>query len=58
LEPVLLPLWVYLAWGHTASYTRPRWWTIVGGGLILSGLALRFVGEWGTARLKRAQSDA
>jgi drug/metabolite transporter (DMT)-like permease len=58
LEPVLLPLWVYLAWGHTAGYTPPRWWTIVGGGLILSGLAVRFAGEWGTARLKRAQSDA
>lgn len=46
LEPLLLPLWVYLAWGHTAGYTPPRWWTIAGGALILCGLAVKFAGEW------------
>ena len=45
LEPVLLPLWVFVAWGRTASYEPPRWWTIAGGSLILAGLAVKFVGE-------------
>lgn len=38
LEPLLVPLWVYLAWGE-----RPAWWTIAGGGLILIGLAIRYL---------------
>lgn len=37
LEPVLLPLWVYLAWDEV-----PAPWTLVGGGLILAGLILRY----------------
>jgi len=37
LEPILLPVWVYLAWGEMAAP-----WTIVGGGLILAGLFLRY----------------
>lgn len=37
LEPILLPVWVYLAWGERAAP-----WTIVGGGLILAGLVLRY----------------
>ncbi len=37
LEPILVPLWVFLAWGD-----RPAWWTLVGGGLILVGLAVRY----------------
>jgi drug/metabolite transporter (DMT)-like permease len=38
LEPILLPIWVYLAWGRNADYQLPSWWTYVGGGLILLGL--------------------
>lgn len=38
LEPLLVPVWVYLAWGD-----KPDWWTLVGGGLILIGLAIRYV---------------
>jgi len=38
LEPVLAPLWVFLAWNEA-----PAWWTLVGGGLILSGLAARYL---------------
>jgi len=38
VEPVLAPVWVYLAWGKV-----PAWWTIAGGGLILAGLILRYV---------------
>jgi drug/metabolite transporter (DMT)-like permease len=38
MEPLLVPVWVYLAWGDT-----PDWWTLVGGGLILIGLAIRYL---------------
>lgn len=38
IEPLLVPLWVYLAWGD-----KPAWWTFVGGGLILVGLVIRFL---------------
>ena len=37
IEPVLMPIWVYLAWSE-----EPAWWTIVGGGLILVGLVVRY----------------
>jgi len=37
LEPVFVPVWVFLAWGH-----KPAWWTLVGGGLILIGLVVRY----------------
>jgi drug/metabolite transporter (DMT)-like permease len=37
VEPLLVPVWVYLAWGE-----RPEWWTLVGGGFILLGLAIRY----------------
>lgn len=37
LEPLLLPVWVYFAWSEA-----PAPWTIVGGGLILAGLILRY----------------
>ena len=38
IEPLLVPLWAYLAWGD-----RPAWWTILGGGFILVGLAVRYL---------------
>jgi len=38
IEPLLVPVWVYLAWGDW-----PAWWTLVGGGLILTGLAIRYL---------------
>jgi len=37
LEPVLMPLWVYLAGQET-----PQWWTVVGAGFILAGLIWRY----------------
>ncbi len=43
IEPVLVPIWVYVAWHHHASYIHPPWWTWVGGGLILTGLLSRYV---------------
>jgi drug/metabolite transporter, DME family len=38
LEPILMPLWVLLAWGE-----EPAGATIVGAGLILAGLIVRYV---------------
>jgi len=40
LEPVLNPLWVFLAWGEV-----PAWWTIVGAACILAGLVTRYATE-------------
>ena len=40
IEPLLVPVWVCLAWGWQYF---PPWWTIAGGGLIFSGLVLRYV---------------
>jgi len=37
LEPVLLPLWVFLVWGEA-----PAWWTVIGALLILTGLGFRY----------------
>jgi len=43
LEPILVPIWVYLAWRHEPSYQAPAWWTLAGGGLILTGLLCRYL---------------
>ncbi len=43
LEPILVPVWVYLAWHHHPSYEAPQWWTWAGGGLILVGLLSRYL---------------
>ena len=42
LEPILMPVWVFLAYHAESTYQAPRWWTIVGGGLILCGLLVRY----------------
>jgi len=41
LEPLLVPVWVFLAWRHHPSYESPAWWTVLGGSLILAGLVVR-----------------
>jgi drug/metabolite transporter (DMT)-like permease len=38
IEPLLTPLWVFLVWGEAS-----RWWTIVGGALILTGLTINLL---------------
>jgi DME family drug/metabolite transporter len=43
VEPLLVPIWVYVAWHHHPSYDPPEWWTWAGGGLILVGLLSRYV---------------
>ena len=42
LEPILLPLWVFLAWRSHPQYLAPDWTTLVGGGMILVGLVQRY----------------
>ena len=42
LEPLLVPVWVYVAWHGAADYKPPSWWTYVGGGCILVGLLIRY----------------
>jgi drug/metabolite transporter (DMT)-like permease len=37
VEPLLVPIWAYFAWGD-----RPAWWTLVGGSFILAGLVIRY----------------
>lgn len=43
IEPVLVPVWVWVAWHHHVSYEAPRWWTWAGAGLILLGLLGRYL---------------
>lgn len=56
LEPVLVPVWVYIAWRHHDSYEFPEWSTIGGAILIFASLIIRYGQEYlrqrsaGTAR--------
>lgn len=43
IEPILVPVWVYLAWHHHPSYVAPPWWTFVGAALITVGLLSRYL---------------
>lgn len=43
IEPIMLPVWVFIAWRHSPDYLPPHWSTLVGGGLILCGLAQRYI---------------
>ena len=43
LEPILVPIWVFVAWRHTPDYELPSWWTWVGASLILLGLLFRYM---------------
>ena len=38
VEPILVPIWAYLAW-----HDEPQWWTLLGAALILTGLAIRYL---------------
>ena len=42
LEPLLVPIWVFLFWRHSPEYQFPRWWTWLGATLILIGLVIRY----------------
>lgn len=40
LEPILVPLWVFIAWRTAADYQYPAITTLVGAGMILIGLVV------------------
>jgi drug/metabolite transporter (DMT)-like permease len=40
IEPVLVPIWTWLAWSEPVT-----WSTVVGGALIFTGLVLRYLGS-------------
>ena len=42
LEPLLVPLWVFLAWHDSPTYRPPAWWTFAGGAMIFTGLLIRY----------------
>ena len=46
LEPLLVPIWAYFV---TAGKEVPKWWTLVGGGLIFAGLVIRYLGSAGAS---------
>jgi drug/metabolite transporter (DMT)-like permease len=50
IEPILNPTWVLLAWGDW-----PAMWTVVGGGFILLGLAIRYLWPESAAVSQRVQ---
>lgn len=41
IEPLLVPVWVYVAWRDHPTYQPPSVWTILGGAFIMSGLLYR-----------------
>ncbi|MEM7455056.1 MAG: EamA family transporter [Planctomycetota bacterium] len=42
LEPLLVPVWVFVAWSSSPEYEPPAVTTIAGGALILTGLVIRY----------------
>ncbi len=46
LEPVLVPVWVFLMWRHAPSYEAPGWTTIAGALLILTSLFVHYAAPW------------
>lgn len=45
LEPILLPVWVWIAWRHLPDYQIPAFATMIGAGCILVGFATRYCFE-------------
>lgn len=42
IEPVVVPVWTFVAWRHHPQYEFPRWWTLVGAFLIALGFIWRY----------------
>lgn len=47
IEPVILPMWVWLFWRNTPDYQPPSLMTLAGGVFILAGLSARFLFHFG-----------
>ena len=43
IEPILVPVWVFVAWHHHPTYDPPPWWTWAGAALIFAGLLSRYL---------------
>lgn len=54
LEPILVPIWVFVAWRGSVDYQFPAITTIIGASLILAGLLARYTAEANSARLARS----
>lgn len=57
LEPLLVPVWVFLAWHNSPDYQPPAWTTILGGGLILTGLLIRYIPTRRPIKLAKSGND-
>ncbi|MEM9939953.1 MAG: DMT family transporter [Planctomycetota bacterium] len=53
LEPLLVPVWVYVAWHGSPEYQFPTWTTLLGAAVIFSGLAIRYGFDWYHASVSR-----
>ncbi len=42
IEPLAVPMWVFIAWRHHPSYELPNWWTLVGALFIATGFVWRY----------------
>lgn len=56
IEPILVPIWVFLAWRNHASYEAPHWWTWAGAAFILTGLLSRYLPPVMVATRRRLKS--
>lgn len=58
VEPILVPIWVFIAWHAHANYEHPPWWTWVGACFILTGLLSRYVPQLlDTAKIRSADTN-
>ena len=62
IEPILVPVWVFIAWHHHPTYEHPPWWTWCGGALITVGLVSRYIPAliqaWRTDKIRSSDSTA
>jgi drug/metabolite transporter (DMT)-like permease len=57
LEPLLVPVWVFLVWRNAADYEPPKVLTLVGGAIILFSLVARYMPELLQARRGRSSQQ-
>ncbi len=57
VEPVLVPVWVYVAWNQHPDYEAPRVWTLIGGAIIFTALLMRYLPVLRRSREKRLDSS-
>ena len=55
LEPILVPVWVFLVWRNNNDYEPPKVLTLVGGSIILISLIVRYSSEMLRTRKRQKQ---